>query len=59
MFETRWEYNLDSLATRIVHPNGNITATLFQCDLDSTSPPRTRSNERVKARRIDASSSTT
>lgn len=22
-FETRWEYNADSLATRVVHPNGN------------------------------------
>ena len=29
-FETRWEWNLDSLCTRVIHPRGNVTEMVYQ-----------------------------
>ena len=46
-FETRYEYNFDALPTRIIHPNGNITETVYEADLDPNAPPRKRGNRRM------------
>ena len=32
-FETTYEWNDDSLMTRVVHPNGNITEMVYETDL--------------------------
>ncbi len=41
-FETRWVYNNDSLATRVIHPNGNEERMVY----DSSNPNiRARSNK--------------
>lgn len=47
-FETRWTYNADSLATRIVHPNGNETHSVYELELDPQAAPRSRGNLRVR-----------
>lgn len=46
-FETRYEWNDDSLQKRIVHPNGNITEYVYESDLNPNAPPRTRANLRT------------
>ena len=46
-FETQYEWNPDSLLTRIVHPNGNVTERVYESDLDPSAPPRTRGNLRI------------
>ncbi|MEQ8764325.1 MAG: RHS repeat-associated core domain-containing protein [Planctomycetota bacterium] len=43
-FETRWEWSSDFRATRITHPNGNVTARYFSRDLDPKVPRRSRGN---------------
>lgn len=45
-FETRYEYNDDSLVTRITHPNGNVTQNIYESDLDPNTPVRSRGNLR-------------
>ena len=45
-FETRYEWNADSLKRREVHPNGNITEWVYEGDLDPLAPARTRGNVR-------------
>ena len=45
-FETRYMWNDDSMKTRVVHPNGNITEYVYESDLDPTAPARTRGNIR-------------
>jgi len=49
-FETLYEWNSDSLQRRVIHPNGNITEYVYESDLDSTAPPRTRRNLRILRR---------
>lgn len=49
-FETRHEYNNDSLETRTIHPNGNITENVYEADLDFNTPPRKRADLRVTRR---------
>ena len=41
VFETRWEYNDDSLPTRIIHPNGNEELFIYD---DGNPSPRSRGN---------------
>jgi RHS repeat-associated protein len=45
-FETRYGYNGDSLLTRVVHPNGNITENVYAGDIDPGTPARLRGNLR-------------
>ena len=45
-FETRYEYNVDALRTRIIHPNGNITENVYELDLDPNAARRSRGNLR-------------
>ena len=53
-FETRQEWNEDSLLTRVVHPNGNIHEYVYESELNPGAPARTRSNMRI-ARRLPSS----
>lgn len=46
-FETRYEWNEDSLQRRIVLPNGNATEYVYESDLDPGASPRTRGNLRI------------
>jgi RHS repeat-associated protein len=43
-FETRWEWNVDSLPTRIVFPNGNSVTNTYELALDPNTPRRYRGN---------------
>ena len=45
-FETRHEYNRDSLRTRSDYPNGNIWRNVYESDLDPNAPRRSRGNLR-------------
>jgi len=46
-FETRYEWNEDSLQTRVIHPNGNIIENVYESALKPDAPPRTRGNLRI------------
>ncbi|MBP7746933.1 MAG: RHS repeat protein [Phycisphaerae bacterium] len=45
-FETRYEWNVDALPTRISHPNGNSTVNVYELQLDPDAPRRSRGNLR-------------
>jgi RHS repeat-associated protein len=48
-FETRYEYNWNLMLTRTIHPNGNISETVYEADLNPTNAsPRVRNNIRYK-----------
>jgi RHS repeat-associated protein len=47
-FETRLTYNADSLVTRIVHPNGNLTRQVHEFELDPNAPWASRGNLRER-----------
>ena len=47
-FETSYDYNSDSLPTRITYPNGNVTEKYYQSDFDAGAPPRLRGNLRLE-----------
>ncbi len=49
-FETRYEYNADSLVTRITHPNGNVSQNVYELDLNPGAPWRARGNLRERLR---------
>ncbi len=46
-FETQYEWNADSLLKRIIHPNGNITESVYELDINLNAPPRSRGNLRI------------
>jgi RHS repeat-associated protein len=45
-FETVYQWNEDSLQTRVIHPNGNITEYVYEQDLNPQASPRSRGNLR-------------
>ncbi len=47
-FETRYEYNDDSLCTRIVSPELDEVRFVYEGDIDFFSPPRSRANVRER-----------
>src|SRR5206468_6011113 len=47
-FETRMEWNADSLLTRIVHPNGNSMENTYELVLNPAADPRARGNLRSR-----------
>ena len=44
LFETSYEWNHDSLQTRVIHPEGNITEYVYQGDVNPGAPALSRSN---------------
>ena len=46
-FETRWEWNNDSLCTVLHRPQTNRVERVYQSDFDPNTPPRHRGNLRV------------
>ena len=46
-FETRYEWNSDSLLTRVIHPNGSSTERQFQGELNPNGEQRFRGNLQV------------
>ncbi len=48
LFETRYEYNDDSLCTRIVSPELDEVRIVYDGDIDYFSPPRARANVRER-----------
>ncbi len=46
-YDTRQEWNIDSLVTRVVYPNGNSTESTYERDLNPAAPPRFRGNLRI------------
>jgi RHS repeat-associated protein len=50
-FRTSYSYNNDSLLSRIVHPNGNVTEYVYEGDLNRDAPPRKRGDLRIIRRR--------
>jgi RHS repeat-associated protein len=49
-FETQYDWNDESLLTRVIHPNGNVTLRQYEVDLNSDAPPRARGNLRTLRR---------
>jgi YD repeat-containing protein len=47
-FETLWEYNADSLVTRVTQPNGNVTEHEYETNFDPNAARRSRGNLRVR-----------
>lgn len=45
-FETRWQYNADSLVTRVDHAEGNFTQHVYEIDLNPAADPISRGNLR-------------
>jgi len=45
-FETTWEWNSDSLLTRVVFPNGNSVSNVYASTLNPAAPRRMRGNLR-------------
>lgn len=43
-FETRWNYNADSMPTLVVYPNLNSTANTYELDVNPTADRRSRGN---------------
>jgi RHS repeat-associated protein len=48
LFETRYEYNDESLLTRVLSPELNEERFVYESDIDYFAPPRTRSNVRER-----------
>ncbi|MBI3819718.1 MAG: hypothetical protein HY286_13565 [Planctomycetes bacterium] len=46
VFVTKFYYNVDSLLTRIVYPNGNIRKNIYESDLNPAAPTQSRGNLR-------------
>ncbi len=46
LFETNWEYNGDSMVTRVIYPNLNETQSVYEADLNPAAEPRIRGNLR-------------
>lgn len=49
-FETRWEWNNDSLCSALHRPQTNRVEWVYQSDFDPGTPPRHRANLRVERR---------
>lgn len=49
-FETRWEWNNDSLCSALHRPQTNRVEWVYQSDFDPNTPPRHRANLRVERR---------
>jgi len=49
-FERTWEWNADSLLTRVVHPNGNSVSNVYDSTLGTSVPRRARGNLRERQR---------
>ncbi|MGE3312957.1 MAG: DUF6531 domain-containing protein, partial [Limisphaerales bacterium] len=49
-FETRYEYNADSLLRRRVDPNGNRIEFVYESDIDPLAEPEARGNLRLRRR---------
>ena len=49
-FETIYEWNEDSLRTRVTHPNGNVTEYVYEQDLNPDAPARSRGNLKTMRR---------
>ncbi|WP_146661791.1 DUF6531 domain-containing protein, partial [Enhygromyxa salina] len=47
-FETRFAYNADGHVSRVVHPRGNATVSIYEGDLNSAASPRIRGNLRER-----------
>ena len=47
-WETRWEWNDDSLPTRTTHPDGTATEGFYEAAFSSAAPPRSRGNLRAR-----------
>jgi YD repeat-containing protein len=45
-FETHYEWNSDSLLTRVIRPNGNSTINIYEADILPAAPVRSRGNLR-------------
>jgi RHS repeat-associated protein len=45
-FETRYQWNVDSLVSQIVQPNGNSVSNVYEFDLDPLAARRSRGNLR-------------
>jgi len=43
-FETRYQWNGDSLQTRVIHPEGNISEFVYEGDANPNAPSRARGN---------------
>lgn len=50
LFETRYEWNVDSLLTRVVYPSGNTSSNLYELALDPAAARRSRGNLRSRIR---------
>ncbi len=53
-FETRHEWNEDSLRTRTIFPEGNVMEYDYASDIDPDAPPRAQSNVLAEVRLPDA-----
>jgi len=49
-YETRWNYNPDSLVTRATYPNLNFTTYTYELALNPAAPRRSRGNLRQRVR---------
>lgn len=49
-FETRTEYNENSLVQALIEPNGNSTLNVYESDLDAEAPVESRGNLRERHR---------
>jgi RHS repeat-associated protein len=47
-FEARYEYNMDSLPTRVTSPNGNVVEKYYQSDFDPAAGRQVRGNLRLE-----------
>ena len=47
-FETRYQYNIDSLPILTTYPNGNMTQRDYEADFNSAASRRTRANLRME-----------
>ena len=47
-FETRYEWNVDSMLTRAVYPNGNNVVNTYESALNPAAAPRARGNLRTR-----------
>lgn len=45
-FETRYQYNEDGHVTRVIHPRGDVTRSVYEAELDPDASPRVRGNKR-------------
>jgi RHS repeat-associated protein len=47
-FETSYQYNMDSLPTRVTYPNGNVTERYYETDFNPGTARRVRANLRLE-----------